>query len=805
MGIQKKKFNHEFIHRFRTLGIKDVPLVGGKNASLGEMVRTLGSKHVRVPDGFAITSHAYRFFLKEADLKQKIRDALHGLNTSHLKDLRACGERIRHMIRSASMPPLLADVIRKEYAALSQQYGVHNLSVAVRSSATAEDLPDASFAGQQETYLNVVGAEQVVVAVQKAYASLFTDRAISYRADKGFSDHDVALSVGVQAMVRSDKGVSGVLFTIDTESGFKDVVIINAIWGLGENIVQGAVNPDEYVVFKPTLDQGAHAIISKRLGTKHLRMIYTAGGIKNTSVSEKDKMRFALSDEEVLTLARWGAIIERHYGKPMDIEWAKDGITGELFIVQARPETVMARRDVNVLETYRFRHNADYRKSKTLITGVAVGSKIGVGRVRVIKDVGGIRLFRKGEVLVTTMTDPDWEPIMKIASAIVTDSGGRTAHAAIVSRELGIPAIVGTELATHVLKTGQVVTVSCAEGEKGLVYKGVVPYTVDRVNIKNLKRPKTQMMMIVGEPEQALGFAAIPNDGVGLARLEFIISNYVRIHPLALINFKKLKDTAAQREIAKITAFEPDKLTYFVNQLAYGIARIGAAFYPRDVIVRMSDFKSSEYASLIGGKEFEPDERNPMIGWRGASRYYDPRYRPGFELECAALKKVREEMGLTNVKIMIPFCRTVEEAEKVIKVLNENGLKRGKHGLELYVMVEIPANVILADQFAKLFDGFSIGSNDLAQLTLGLDRDSGLVAHVGDERNEAVKRMMAMAIASAKKTGTKIGICGQGPSDFPEIAEFLVREGINSIALQPDTVLKTTMHVQEVEQRMKRR
>lgn len=794
--------------------------MGGKNASLGEMVRTLKAKGVAVPDGFAVTAEAYRYFIREAGLGLKINDILQRHRISDLKELRAAGDAIRRLIREVNMPAPLAQAIRTQYAALSRQYGGSMLSVAVRSSATAEDLPDASFAGQQETYLNVVGPDQVVHAVQWAYASLFTDRAISYRTDKGYADHDVALSVGVQAMVRSDKGVSGVLFTIDTESGFRDVVVINSIWGLGENIVQGAVNPDEYVVFKPTLALGAHAIISKRLGTKQLRMVYVGGSQKskvknqksggqfshtttNVRVSESDQQRYTLTDAEVLTLAKWGVIIEQHYGKPMDIEWAKDGITGKLYIVQARPETVMARRDVNVLEIYRFKNTHDHRRSKIAITGVAVGSKIGTGRVRVIHDVSGIRSFRKGEVLVTKMTDPDWEPIMKIASAIVTDSGGRTAHAAIVSRELGIPAVVGTESATKKLKTGQKVTVSCAEGEQGIVYHGVIPYSVHRVNVKGMRRPRTKMMMIVGEPEQAFGFSFIPNDGVGLARLEFIISNYVRIHPLALINFHRLRDRAAKRQIENLTSHEANKTTYFVNQLAYGIARIGAAFYPHDVIVRMSDFKSSEYASLIGGAEFEPDERNPMIGWRGASRYYDPRYRPGFDLECRALKKVREEMGLSNVKIMIPFCRTVEEAEKVIKVLGDNGLRRGAHGLELYCMVEIPANVILADRFAKLFDGFSIGSNDLAQLTLGLDRDSGLVAHVGDERNEAVTRMMAMALQSAKKTHTKIGICGQAPSDFPDIAEFLVRHGIDSMALQPDTVLKTTLHILSVEKRMK--
>jgi len=786
-------------------------------------VRTLTTQGVRVPDGFAVTAVGYRLFMKQTGVDTAVRSALTGLNTKDLKNLRQRGERVRRLIRTQELPVDLAAGILKAYQNLSRQYGVSNLSVAVRSSATAEDLPDASFAGQQDTYLNVVGEPALLDAVRNAYASLFTDRAISYRVDKGFDWRKVALSVGVQAMVRADRGSSGVMFTIDTESGFKDVVIINAIWGLGENVVQGAVNPDEFIVYKPTLLRGFPAIISKRLGKKHLKMVYRrsskfkvqssklgvparSGRLGHTTVnvpvSLKDRLRFSLTDEEVLQLARWGALIEQHYGKPMDIEWAKDGVTGKLFVVQARPETVMARKDTNVLETYRLLAGRGYNHH-ILVEGIAVGSKIGAGKVRVIEDVSGIQAFRKGEVLVTTMTDPDWEPIMKIASAIVTDEGGRTAHAAIVSRELGIPAVVGTETATRVLRNATQVTVSCAEGERGVVYRGKIPFTVERVNVKKLKRPQTQMMMIVGEPEQAFGFAQIPNDGVGLARLEFIISNYVRIHPLALVRYRTLKDKSAQRQIANITAYEKDKRKYFVDQLSFGIARIAAAFYPRDVIVRLSDFKSSEYASLIGGKEFEPDERNPMIGWRGASRYYDPKYRPGFNLECAALKKVRGEMGLTNVKIMVPFCRTVEEGKLVVQALAEQGLEAGVKGLELYVMVEIPSNVIMADKFAEVFDGFSIGSNDLAQLTLGLDRDSGLVAHVGDERNEAVKRMMAMAIRSARTTGTKIGICGQAPSDFPEIAEFLVQHGIDSIALQPDTVLKTTLQVLAVEKKMK--
>ncbi|OGL77523.1 phosphoenolpyruvate synthase [Candidatus Uhrbacteria bacterium RIFCSPHIGHO2_12_FULL_54_23] len=814
----------QFVIPFRQISLRDVPTVGGKNASLGEMVRTLGSRGVRVPDGFAVTSAAYRHCMKRAGLDTKVKTLLKGLDTHNMRALQRVGETIRQMIRAAPLPDEVRAAIIGSYRMLSRQEGTKSLSVAVRSSATAEDLPDASFAGQQETYLNVVGEAAVCEAVRKAYASLFTNRAISYRVDKGFAQRDVALSVGIQAMVRSDRGSSGVLFTIDTESGFRNVVLINAIWGLGENIVQGAVNPDEFIIFKPTLAQGKCAIIAKRLGTKHLKMVYAkktqnsklktqnsgvpsarfAPTTVNVSLPLKDQLRFALTDEEALILARWGVIIERHYGKPMDIEWAKDGRTGKLYIVQARPETVMARKNVNILETYRLKNGAARKKHTVLVEGVAVGAKVGSGRVRVIRDASGIHTFQKGEVLVTTMTDPDWEPIMKIASAIVTDSGGRTAHAAIVSRELGIPAIVGTGNATTVLKNGQTVTVSCAEGERGVVYQGALPFVVERVNLKALTPPKTQMMMIVGEPEQAFSFAQIPNQGVGLARLEFIISNYVRIHPLALLNLSRLKDARARAAIARLTRAEPNKPKYFVDQLAYGIARIGAAFWPHDVIVRLSDFKSNEYASLIGGREYEPEERNPMIGWRGASRYYDPKYRAGFALECAALKKVREEMGLLNIKVMVPFCRTVEEGKRVIAEMKKNGLVRGKSGLEVYVMAEIPSNVILADKFSAIFDGFSIGSNDLAQLTLGLDRDSGLVASVGDERNLAVKRMMSMVIKTAKKYKRKIGICGQAPSDFPAIAEFLVKEGIDSISLQPDTVLKTTLQVLKVERRMKK-
>jgi pyruvate,water dikinase len=671
--------------------------------------------------------------------------------------------------------------------------------VAVRSSATAEDLPDASFAGQQETYLNVYGANEVVDACHRCFASLFTDRAISYRTINGFDHFDIALSVGVQKMVRSDLASSGVMFSIDTETGFKNAALITAAYGLGENVVQGAVNPDEYFVFKPTLKQGFRPILEKRLGTKEIKMVYDIGGgklTKNIPVPVSERVKFAITDDEILKLAEWACIIEDHYSEvrgklsPMDIEWAKDGRTGELFIVQARPETVQSQKSGNILKNYKLNGS-----SNILITGRAVGEMIGQGKANVILEVHNIEDFQAGQVLVTNKTDPDWEPIMKKASAIVTNQGGRTCHAAIIAREMGIPAIVGCGNATGVIKTGQEVTISCAEGEEGKVYEGLVPFEVVETSLDNLPKLSTKILMNVGNPEEAFGLSSIPCDGVGLARMEFIIANHIKAHPLALMNFDTLEDKAAKWEISQLTARYENKADFFVDKLAHGIGTIAAAFYPKPVVVRMSDFKSNEYANLLGGRAFEPVEENPMIGWRGASRYYDPKYREAYGLECQALKRVRDDMGLTNVIPMIPFCRTPEEGRKVIAEMAKHGLKRGENGLEVYVMCEIPSNVILADEFSQVFDGFSIGSNDLTQLTLGLDRDSSLVAHIFDERNEAVKSMIRTIIHRAKANGRKIGICGQAPSDYPEFAKFLVEQGIDSISLNPDSVLKTMLAI----------
>jgi pyruvate,water dikinase len=677
--------------------------------------------------------------------------------------------------------------------------------VAVRSSATAEDLPDASFAGQQETYLNVQGAAAVLHTVKRCFASLFTDRAISYRADKGFDHVGVALSVGVQRMVRSDLASSGVMFTLDTESGFRDIVLVNAAYGLGENVVQGAINPDEYCVFKPTLAQGFRPILQKKLGSKEFKLVYDVGGgrmVKNVPVSAGDRARFVLSDDEILQLAQWACTIERHYSlkrgrpTPMDIEWAKDGITREMFIVQARPETVQSRRDATSVNVYELKG-----RGNLLISGHAVGNAVAQGPVRVVTSTQFLEQVKDGDVLVTDKTDPDWEPVMKRAAAIVTNRGGRTCHAAIVSRELGVPAIVGTERGTELLCDGQIVTVSCAEGEVGYVYEGRVPFDVRTLDLRSASRPRTKVMMNVGNPDEALSLAQIPNDGVGLAREEFIISSYVKVHPMALIDYEKLTEPDLCAEIGAITAGYTDKPQFFVDKLAQGAAMIAAAFYPKDVILRLSDFKTNEYANLVGGSAYEPQEDNPMIGFRGASRYYDDRYRRAFALECRAVRKVRDEMGLKNLKVMIPFCRTVEEGRLVQAEMAKNGLKRGEDGLEVYVMCEIPSNVILAEEFAEIFDGFSIGSNDLTQLILGVDRDSEIVAHVFDERNPAVKRMIADVIRVARAKGRKIGICGQAPSDYPDFAQFLVEQGIDSISLTPDTVIAGTQRILAAEDR----
>jgi pyruvate,water dikinase len=794
-----------FIKWFADITIDDVPLVGGKNASLGEMVRELASKGVKVPDGFAITAEAFRHFIREAGLDERIRATLADLDTHDLVNLSERGQSVRQAILNATLPADLQALIVEAYRQL-QGRSTTPLDVAVRSSATAEDLPDASFAGQQETYLNVHGAGALLETCKRCFASLFTDRAISYRVDKGFEHFKVALSIGVQRMVRSDLACSGVMFTIDTESGFREAVMISAAYGLGENVVQGSVTPDEYLVFKPTLKTGHRPVLQKSVGSKEFKLIYDPGGgkmVKNVPVAPGDRAKLALTDDEVLQLARWACLVEDHYSAkrgqpaPMDLEWAKDGITGELFIVQARPETVQSRRNPDVLEAYVLN-----QRSKVLARGRSVGSKIATGRVRVIQSVAHIGRFQKGEVLVTDKTDPDWQPIMKQAAAIITNRGGRTCHAAIVSRELGVPAIVGTEHGTAVLTDGQEVTVSCAEGDTGLVYEGALPFEVKRTDLKSLGKPRTRVMMNLANPEEAFALSFIPNDGVGLARMEFIISTYIKIHPLALIDFAQLADAAAKAEIEKLTAGYADKPQFFVDKLAQGVAMIAAAFYPKDVILRLSDFKTNEYANLIGGRAYEPIEENPMIGFRGASRYYHPRYQAGFALECRAMKKVRDEMGLTNLKLMIPFCRTLDEGRRVQAELAKHGLRRGENGLELYVMCEIPSNVILADEFCELFDGFSIGSNDLTQLILGADRDSEIVAPIFDERNAAVKRMIAQVIATCRSKGRKIGICGQAPSDYPEFAQFLVEQGIDSISLNPDTVLKTTLAILEQEKKL---
>ena len=789
---------------FEEVGIADIPLVGGKNASLGEMIRQLKPKGVNVPNGFATTAYAFRHFIEKAGLEIKLRELFADLDVEDMTNLRDRGREARALVLSTPFPDDLQMAIAISYQKLCdcETSCGKEADVAVRSSATAEDLPDASFAGQQETYLNVYGANEVVEACHRCFASLFTDRAISYRTINGFDHFDVALSVGVQKMVRSDLAASGVMFSIDTETGFKNAALITAAYGLGENVVQGAVNPDEYFVFKPTLKQGFRPILEKRLGTKEIKMVYDIGGgkmTKNISVPISERVKFAIADDEILKLAEWACIIEDHYSEvrgklsPMDIEWAKDGNSGELFIVQARPETVQSQKSGNILKNYKLHGSSD-----VLITGRAVGEMIGQGKANVILEVHRIEDFQEGQVLVTNKTDPDWEPIMKKASAIVTNQGGRTCHAAIIAREMGIPAIVGCGNATGTIKTGQEVTVSCAEGEEGRVYNGLVPFEIEETSLDNLPKLSTKILMNVGNPEEAFGLSAIPCDGVGLARMEFIIANHIKAHPLALMNFDSLEDKAAKWEISQLTARYENKADFFVDKLAHGIGTIAAAFYPKPVVVRMSDFKSNEYANLLGGRAFEPTEENPMIGWRGASRYYDPKYREAYGLECQALKRVRDDMGLTNVIPMIPFCRTPEEGRKVIAEMAKHGLKQGVNDLEVYVMCEIPSNVILADEFAQVFDGFSIGSNDLTQLTLGLDRDSSLVAHIFDERNEAVKSMVRTVIQRAKANHRKIGICGQAPSDYPEFARFLVEQGIDSISLNPDSVLKTMLELAKV-------
>ena len=818
---------------FENVGMGDVSLVGGKNASLGEMIQQLTPKGINVPGGFATTAYAYRYFIQQAGLETKLRQLFADLDVESLSNLRSRGKQARALILNTPFPAELEIAITEAYSQLCQQHSIdfsyceqfegeekevckkytYNVDVAVRSSATAEDLPDASFAGQQETYLNVHDVQCVLEACHKCFASLFTDRAISYRTINGFNHFNVALSVGVQKMVRSDLATSGVMFSIDTETGFKDAALITAAYGLGENVVQGAINPDEYIVFKPTLNQGYKPILDKRLGSKEIKMVYDLGGsklTKNLPTSHLERVEYAINDDEILQLAKWACQIEDHYSQvrgtytPMDIEWAKDGLSNKLYIVQARPETVQSQKTANVLQTYKLDANAVGANgdSPLLTTGRSVGEKIGAGVARVILEVTDIDKFQPGEVLVTNKTDPDWEPIMKQASAIVTNQGGRTCHAAIIAREMGIPAIVGCGNATSSVQTGQEVTISCAEGEQGKVYAGLIPFTVEKIQLDDLPETKTKILMNVGDPESAFGLSALPCDGVGLARLEFIIANHIKVHPLALLKFDELKDGAEKMTVARQTLHYAHKPDFFVDKLSRGIATIAAAFYPKPVIVRMSDFKSNEYANLLGGKQFEPQEENPMLGWRGASRYYDPKYREAFALECQAFKRVRDDMGLINVIPMIPFCRTPDEGSKVLAEMAIHGLVKGENGLQVYVMCELPSNVMLAAEFAEVFDGFSIGSNDLTQLTLGLDRDSSLVAHLFDERNPAVEAMLTMAIGVAKLKQRKIGICGQAPSDYPEFAALLVKEGIDSISLNPDTVLKTRLHIAEVEAKM---
>ena len=800
----------KFVKWFEEVGAGDTALVGGKNASLGEMIRNLGKKGVNVPSGFAITAEAYKYVLEKAGISLKIKDILADLDTHDMENLAERGAKIRNLIANSHYPKELEEEIRAAYREMERKYG-RSVDVAVRSSATAEDLPTASFAGQQETYLNVRSEQELVGKVMDCFASLFTNRAISYRVDKGFDHLSVYLSVGVQKMARSDLACSGVIFSIDPESGFRDVVYITAAYGLGENVVQGMVDPDQFYVFKPTLKDGFKPIVEKKLGTKEKKLVYKGDGTgtEQKEVEVVEQRKFTLSDDEVLTLARWACIIEEHYDRSMDIEWAKDGITGKLFIVQARPETVHSQMDLASLRTYVLEE-----EGRLLLTGEAVGTRIGQGEVNIIESSSEIHKFKKGQVLVTDMTDPDWEPIMKAASAIVTNKGGRTCHAAIVSRELGVPCVISTVKGTEVLKKVKQVTVDCSQG-RGKIYEGKLKYRINEIEVSKLPRPETEIMMNFGIPDGAFIQSQIPNDGVGLAREEFIINSYIGIHPMALIEYAELKKAAridkklakVIEEIDKRSSSYEDKEGFFVDTLAMGIAKIAAGYYPNEVIVRFSDFRTNEYANLIGGYRYEPVERNPMIGWRGASRYYDARFKPAFGLECQAIKKVRDEMGLTNVKVMIPFCRTPEEGRKVIEAMAEFGLEQGENELEVYVMCEIPSNVILAEEFANVFDGFSIGSNDLTQLTLGLDRDSELVAHIFDERDEAVKRLVKQVIdiAHRHKPRRKVGICGQAPSDFPEFADYLVECGIDSISLNPDVVLSTRLNIAEVEDRIKSR
>jgi pyruvate, water dikinase len=776
-----------FVRWFETLGSNDVRRVGGKNASLGEMIRALTGEGIRVPDGFATTADAYNAFLEANDLLPKIRARLKDWQDGNIA-LAQLGRSLRRLFQQAQFPEDIAAAICQAYRELSKRYGGDEVDVAVRSSATAEDLPEASFAGQQETFLNITGEDALLEACRHCYASLFTDRAISYRQEKGFDHLDVALSIGVQKMVRADQASAGVMFSIDPETGFPEVMVINAAWGLGENVVQGTVTPDQYTVFKPLLArQHLCPIVEKTLGSKEKKLVYSKDGdltTKNIATSKGERQAFVLQDDEILQLARWACVIEQHYGQPMDIEWAKDGESGELFIVQARPETVQSQHDGSSHKTYHLQEH-----SNRLLTGFSIGQAIAAGKACLIRSARDIGRFEEGSILVTEMTDPDWVPIMKQAKGIVTDYGGRTSHAAIVSRELGIPAVVGTGEATDVLQSGQEITISCAEGDEGYVYEGLLGFDSEDVKLDKVPKTRTRVMMNIASPAAAFRWWRLPCEGIGLARMEFIINNIIKIHPMALVRVEAIEDKSTRKHIEALTRGYPDKATYFVEQLARGIAKIAASQYPEPVIVRMSDFKTNEYADLIGGKAFEPAEENPMLGFRGASRYYSERYREGFALECRAIKKVREQIGLDNVVVMIPFCRTVEEADKVLQTMAEYGLVRGESGLQVYVMCEVPSNVILADEFAMRFDGFSIGSNDLTQLVLGIDRGSAELAHLFDERNAAVTQMIERVIAAAHNAGCKVGICGEAPSNYPDFAAFLVEAGIDSISLSPDSVI----------------
>ncbi|MDO8179528.1 MAG: phosphoenolpyruvate synthase [Undibacterium sp.] len=798
-----RNVNNTSIRWFSELGINDVALVGGKNASLGEMYRELTAQGVRVPNGFAITAGAYRDMLDQANAWPALHAALDGLNVADVDDLARRAQMARDIVYEAPLPPALVSQITAAYRRLKEEYG-EKLTVAVRSSATAEDLPTASFAGQHETYLNITGEARLIEAVRRCFASLFKDRAISYRVENGFDHFKVFLSVGIMKMVRSDLASSGVIFSLDTESGFRDVVFITGAYGLGENVVQGTVDPDEFHVFKPTLRQGHRTVLRRSLGAKKIRMVYAKGGGRETThnvpTPKEDQRRFCLKDDEVLALADAAIRIEDHYSAkaghamPMDIEWAKDGIDGLLYMVQARPETVASQKSLHSFDEYKLE-----RKGELLISGRAVGGKVATGIARVITDVAHLNQFQAGEVLIADTTMPDWGTVMKIAAAIVTNRGGRTCHAAIVARELGIPAVVGCDHATQTIRTGDAVTISCAEGDVGHVYAGCIPFTKTSTDLSTLQQPQTHLMLNIGNPDIAFQTSFLPNDGVGLARMEFIVADHIKAHPMALAHPEKVPDPKVREAIQKLTHLFEKPADYFVRQLSEGVATIAAAFYPKPVIVRMSDFKTNEYASLLGGKWFEPDEENPMLGFRGASRYTHPAYADGFALECQAMKRVREDMGLSNVKLMIPFCRRIPEAEQVLLAMEKYGLKRGANGLEIYVMCEIPNNVIQIDAFARLFDGFSIGSNDLTQLVLGVDRDSEIVAFDFDERDAGVTEMIRQTVEGGKRNQRHVGICGQAPSDYPEFAAYLVKIGIDSISLNPDSIIKTTRHLLEVE------